>query len=120
MSPRDFCFWLQGAFELGGLVELSPVRVAMVRNHLLLVFACRAEDEEQDQPQSHVDTFMFCLWLMGWIGASGPTMSREKTKAIREKLDDLFEHAIDPTMPGNPIKLQKLHDGALHDGKNRC
>lgn len=121
MSPKSFCFWLQGAFELGSLVELSADRVAMVRNHLLLVFACRVEDEEQDPPQDHVDAFMFCLWFMGWIAASGPgAMSREKTKLVRAKLDGLFEHAIDPTMPGNPVKLQQLHDGTLQVGKNRC
>lgn len=39
MKSRDFAFWLQGFFELGGGVEgLSSQQVAMVKQHLGLVF----------------------------------------------------------------------------------
>lgn len=39
MTSRDFCYWLQGFFELsGGGGELSQPQVGVVRKHLALVF----------------------------------------------------------------------------------
>jgi hypothetical protein len=41
MQSRDFCYWLQGYFEIAGTAEsegLTPERVQMVRKHLDLVF----------------------------------------------------------------------------------
>ncbi len=40
MTSRDFCFWLQGFFELNGsdLKKLGPVQVEMIKRHLALVF----------------------------------------------------------------------------------
>lgn len=41
MTARDFCYWLQGYFEVTGdrYDELSPDRVEVVKKHLALVFA---------------------------------------------------------------------------------
>ena len=38
MNSRDFCFWLQGLFELGHPETLSPIQVAKIKQHLNLVF----------------------------------------------------------------------------------
>ena len=38
MSPRDFCYWLQGAFEIAGLEGLTAAQVSVIKNHLNLVF----------------------------------------------------------------------------------
>lgn len=39
MTSRDFCYWLQGYFELtNGQGVLSPQQTEMVRRHLALVF----------------------------------------------------------------------------------
>jgi hypothetical protein len=38
MKSRDFCFWLQGYFELTGIGELSGYQVEIVKKHLSLVF----------------------------------------------------------------------------------
>jgi len=46
VTSRDFCFWLQGFFELGGAGDLpatgpetlSPKQVAAIKAHLALVF----------------------------------------------------------------------------------
>lgn len=37
MNERDFCYWLQGYFELNGTRELSAKQVEIVREHLQLV-----------------------------------------------------------------------------------
>jgi hypothetical protein len=60
MTSRDFCYWLQGAFEVNDpSLGLNPDQVAIIRNHLNLVFI----------------------------------------------------HEIDPSIPGDPQILQDVHDG---------
>lgn len=40
MEPRDFCYWLQGYFEIHGeRGALLPNQVDLIRKHLALVFA---------------------------------------------------------------------------------
>lgn len=38
MNSVDFCYWLQGHFELTNSNDLSPEQVRVIRNHLNLVF----------------------------------------------------------------------------------
>lgn len=38
MTPREFCYWLQGYFELSANGTLNPSQVEIVKNHLNLVF----------------------------------------------------------------------------------
>lgn len=38
MRELEFCYWLQGFFELSGSTELTPTQVQIIRDHLALVF----------------------------------------------------------------------------------
>ena len=38
MNSIDFCYWLQGYFEISGTTELTKEQSAIVQNHLNLVF----------------------------------------------------------------------------------
>jgi len=38
MTSRDFCYWLQGLFELGNPQTLTPEQIQIIRNHLNMVF----------------------------------------------------------------------------------
>ena len=38
MTERDFCYWLQGLFEVAKPEALTKEQTAMVREHLALVF----------------------------------------------------------------------------------
>jgi len=38
MKSRDFCFWLQGFFELTDSDEPTPEQVRSIRKHLAMVF----------------------------------------------------------------------------------
>lgn len=42
MTSRDFCYWLQGWFELNETIDhregATPETMAMIKNHLTLVF----------------------------------------------------------------------------------
>lgn len=38
MNSIDFCYWLQGFFEISGTTEVTPQQVEIIQNHLNLVF----------------------------------------------------------------------------------
>lgn len=38
MNAENFCYWLQGAFELGNQVTLEHDQVQIIKDHLSLVF----------------------------------------------------------------------------------
>ena len=38
MNSIDFCYWLQGHFEISGTNELTEEQVEIIKNHLHLVF----------------------------------------------------------------------------------
>jgi hypothetical protein len=38
MNELQFCYWLQGYFELGQVSELNPDQVRVIKDHLQLVF----------------------------------------------------------------------------------
>ena len=38
MTSRDFCYWLQGHFEIAETDALTPKQVKMIKRHLALVF----------------------------------------------------------------------------------
>jgi len=44
MTPENFCYWLQGMFELTGARNLSPTQVQAIKGHLALVFDKQTED----------------------------------------------------------------------------
>ena len=38
MTSDQYCFWLQGFFEISGQNELTPQQVQIIKDHLTLVF----------------------------------------------------------------------------------
>ena len=38
MNTIDFCFWLQGYFEINGCDEINKTQAKVIQNHLNLVF----------------------------------------------------------------------------------
>lgn len=38
MTSRDFCYWLQGVFEVANPKVLDEVQVELIKRHLSLVF----------------------------------------------------------------------------------
>ena len=39
MTPRDFCYWLQGYFEISGKTKIDDYQVTLIKKHLAMVFA---------------------------------------------------------------------------------
>lgn len=38
MTSRDFCYWLQGFFEIGKAVTLDAEQTEMIKRHLAMAF----------------------------------------------------------------------------------
>ena len=52
MSPQDFTYWLQGFFELSNSDTLTESQVALIREHLELVFnKVTPEHHEKETPE---------------------------------------------------------------------
>jgi len=56
----------------------------------------------------------FAFWLQGFFELSGHTrLDADQVKMVRNHLNLVFIHDIDPTVPGDPTKLQAVHDGKI-------
>ena len=53
MQSRDFCYWLQGYFEISKAEALTPGQVEEIKKHLSLVFVHEIDpsfpDDQQDK-----------------------------------------------------------------------
>lgn len=120
MTPRDFCYWLQGYFELGEMddrliFELSFEQTQSVINHLKLVHECNPKLDIKDKCNS----FMYVLkgFFESHTAANANfTLRGEDLEFVRDTLEDIFAHVIDPThgTPEQQAELKKIHDGNPH------
>lgn len=44
MNEREFCYWLQSAFELSGAKSFDEKQTELIRQHLQLVFEKKTDD----------------------------------------------------------------------------
>lgn len=51
MTSRDFCYWLQGYFELSNPDRLTSTEISSIRNHLNLVFFHEIDPSYSDDPK---------------------------------------------------------------------
>jgi hypothetical protein len=92
MTQRDFCYWFQGFFEIGGVpADFTDGQRVILRKHLDLV-----EATEPSAP------------LMGWMRGAFDSMAKPQTFANRLKQE--FQHVIDKTFKNSDL-LDKIHGG---------
>lgn len=103
MKATEFCYWLQGAFEIAGLSAFDSLHISCIKKHLALV---RVNPLRSEPPESTE----FCDWLSGGIDFIRPG-DAEQTKTVRDRLSSVFEHAIDPGYP-NQDQLNAIHNGS--------
>ena len=49
MNTIDFCFWLQGYFEISGKDEITAEQAKVIKEHLNLVFKHEIDPLREDQ-----------------------------------------------------------------------
>ena len=103
MKATEFCYWLQGAFELGEQTSLTDPQVVCARKHLELVRANGMTGPER--------VVTFCGWVAGvfdLLEGSDATVRKRGISMLRSSLNDVFEHAIDK-MYENSDHLESIH-----------
>lgn len=102
MKATEFCYWLQGLFELADPHTLTKQQVECISKHLALTEALARDDSPAAVRQ-------FTAWLrvsMDWLDGSVP----EQVLKVRTKLAECFAHAIDKQY-GPDAHLDVIHDG---------
>lgn len=123
MTSRDFCYFLQGYFELmsagKGADYAPPFNFEIykcIQNHLKLVFKC----EEYNISTSYT----FCHRLDTLLEfESYEDFNERRLVNIRNQLNGIFIHEIDNTFTGDKQELQQIHDGDKYDDRKelmRC
>ncbi|MRS61756.1 hypothetical protein [Larkinella terrae] len=51
MTSRDFCFWLQGFFEISNVAYLDASQTSVIKKHLDLVFYHEIDPSYSDDPR---------------------------------------------------------------------
>lgn len=119
MKANEFCYWLQGYFEIGAAqgVEAGPLKVTAVeciKAHLALVLKVEPDH-----------TNVFVAWLSERLRNAPNHLDIAE---VRRFLGAQFQHAIDPGYGGDQTELGKVH-GTIHgtiggswpgDGLMRC
>lgn len=112
MKFDQFAYWLQGHFELGALTAgvysriLTTAQARSIKAHIQLYLECASREEENLEP--------FICWLDGILTYYDKLPEFEQESLVVElqkRLNNLFEHKIDPHMPGDKNFLQDIHDG---------
>lgn len=77
MNEKNFCNWLQSAFNLKNVKEFSPKQTTVIKEHLDLVLSSANKNEINS----------FCNWLQGFFDFNKPTeINAAATEIIRNKL----------------------------------
>jgi hypothetical protein len=106
MIARDFCFWLQGAVELGGLAApLSDNQVDVVARHLSLVVL-------STKPVNELPSADALVYRMRALHEAGAAWDGKVWDTLMSQLHDVFEHQLDHEVPHAP--------GHSHGGVMRC
>ena len=95
MTPRDFCYWLQGYFEIQMPVGIPEIGVwNTIVEHLTLTITAG------DRSENPFDPYVDNLW--GFIQINGPrSPNKDQWKHIRVTLAGLFEKVT--SEPKEPI-----------------
>ncbi|MCH9735824.1 MAG: hypothetical protein K0U78_14940 [Actinomycetia bacterium] len=59
MNSIDFCFWLQGHFEISGSEQLTEKQVKVIKNHLNLVFKHEIDPIRDEQTPTDKDVLNY-------------------------------------------------------------
>jgi hypothetical protein len=112
MNARDFAYFAQGFFELNdGAKSLTEAQAKQLYKKAESVV--KGQGGVEDKAQEVVDYTKGLLFFATQNHPNSDVISTflsSSTKALKEKLNDLFVHAIDPTVPGDQQQLRDVHN----------
>jgi len=111
MQSIDFCYWLQGWFELEEPKNMNSTQLQTISEHLALVF------EYDAQPNR------FCQSLQGFLAFNediAQGMSVQQTQILKHMLEDTFRNEIDTRYHVKEFDIMdKIHNGAKKEDKKQ-
>jgi len=102
----DFCYWLQGMFELNPPTSLSSEQRTCIAKHLRLVSVTEPK---------HTNAFV--RWLELYLPSA---RERADLEAIRATLASQFQHVIDKSYEGSQEAMNEAHGGGDWPPLIRC
>lgn len=117
MRAREFAFWLQGYFEINGTdAALTPAQAKTV-----LAKAEKTDLSGADAADQKAAVFVsYAKGALASVNYVQPADQQSVLKGVTDKLrsdlNDLFIHAIDPTLPGDQQKHRDAHRPADKPG----
>jgi hypothetical protein len=116
MRAREFAYWLQGYFEIEGAAEsLTSAQARKILGKLEKVDMTGGDAAEQ-KAAAFASFAKGGLTGISYVSeAEQASALRNFTQTLRSSLNDLFIHAIDPTLPGD----QDFHRNNHRPGGDR-
>jgi hypothetical protein len=103
VTDQDLAYWLQGAFEIVGITEITDAQADIIGRHVALV--------QVTDPRS-----TFAAQIGALLRVSKGT---ERADLIRPVVASLFQHVIDPKHP-KPAAANFAHHGDHGPVLYRC
>lgn len=94
MTPPEFCYWLQGAIEIGGLQRIDDRQKQLIMERLNQV--------DEVRPFHIAAEYIFNHYP---LDIAFPAISKE--------LQRIFQHDIDPNYEGDQEFLYAVHQGEV-------
>jgi ABC-type transporter MlaC component len=123
MKAVEFAYWLQGYFEISGTED--TLTVPQARKILSTAKKVRAGREEAEK-----DAMDFVFSLTALLGCTTPELKiadtaltavlKEATPQLKKQLNNLFQHAIDPSYDGDQSQFNNHHNGSNGGPVMRC
>ena len=117
MKSVEFCYWLQGYFELTkDNNKLSFDQCQCIKKHLDMV-----KTYDLDNNNIFTQAQRFCLLLYDLLTPLTPEFALNGflLKGIKYDLSSVFKHEIDHSY-GNPTELNKIHGIYNNNETMRC
>lgn len=113
MRSRDFCFWLQGAFEICEPEQLDERQIEQIKTHLDIV-AVSQKDVKDTSPAAG-----FCRSLRIILDGQ-TTLEGDPLRVVKKLLNAEFVH-IDADTEGDQGAMNQIHNqGRPPGGVLRC
>jgi len=118
MKSIEFCYWLQGYFELTDADEpqiplkVTTKQIAVIKNHANLVI----ETHKQSKAKTPIQPFIH--WILGVLECMEIKNEAHYYNMIKTRLSKEFEHVIDSSYDvPNPNLLDGVHGGGSNKPK---
>lgn len=124
MKSTEFCYWLQGYFELSNATVLDSYQIKCILAHLNLVHTYELSEKTKQENINLTKAQWFCIDLYIKIYQTiAKSEYKENAKieieSLKLKLNEVFKHEIDLNY-SNQSKLNQIHGIYNNDSVVRC